>query len=82
MKEYRKSHSKNVLEITRNNELKNVEIDVITNFIKDKVESSSDEEIYTDDDGDSEENKVIGFRENVSDHQQNVSSVYWAFIEN
>ena len=69
MKEYRKSHSKNVLEITRNNELKNVEIDVITNFIKDKVESSSDEEIYTDDDGDSEENKVIGFRENVSDHQ-------------
>ena len=69
MKEYRKSHSKNVLEITRNNELKNVEIDVITNFMKDKVESSSDEEIYTDDDGDSEENKVIGFRENVSDHQ-------------
>ena len=49
--------------------MKNVEVAVITNFIKDKVKSSSDEEICTDDDDDSEENKVIGSRENASDHQ-------------
>ena len=35
--------------IKENNELKSVEIDVVTNFIKDEVESSSDAEVYTDD---------------------------------
>ena len=34
---------------------------MMTNFIKDKVESFSDTEVYTHDDDDSEEDRVIEF---------------------
>ena len=37
------------------NELKSIQVDVLNNFIKDEVQSFSDAEVYTDDDGDSEE---------------------------
>ena len=54
---------KNVLKKTKeNNVLKRFEVDVVTSFIKYEVESFSDAEIYTDDDDDSEEDGVIGFR--------------------
>ena len=42
-----------------------VKADVVTNFIKDEVESSSDAEVYNDDD-DSEEDKVIGLSSEIS----------------
>ena len=53
--------------------LKSIEVNVITNFIKDEVASFFDADIYTDDDddddddeddddNDSEENKFTGFR--------------------
>ena len=51
--------------------LKSIEVNVITNFIKDEVASFFDAGIYTDDDddddeddddNDSEENKFTGFR--------------------
>ena len=56
--------------IKENDELKTVEVNVVTNFIKDEVESLSDAEVYTDDDNDDdddddddfEEDRVIGFR--------------------
>ena len=35
---------------------------MVTNFIKDEVESFSNTEIYTDEEDDSEEDRVIGFR--------------------
>ena len=44
--------------IEANDGLKSVEIDEVTNFIKDEVESSSDDENYTDDD--SEEHRITG----------------------
>ena len=47
---------------TESNELKKVEAVVITNFIEDKVKSFSDAEVYINDDYDSEQDKVIGFR--------------------
>ena len=54
--------------IKENDELKTVEVNVVTNFIKDEVESLSDAEVYTDDDDDDdddfEEDRVIGFRWN------------------
>ena len=60
-----KHSSKNktfIEKINENNELQSVEVDVVTNFIKDEVESSSDAEIYTNDDYDSEKDRVTGFR--------------------
>ena len=49
-KRIQKKSIQNMLKkIKENNELKSVEIDVVTNFIKDEVESSSDAEVYTDD---------------------------------
>ena len=42
--------------------MKNFEVDIVTNFIEDEVKRSSDSEVYTDDNSDSEEDKVIGFR--------------------
>ena len=50
---------------TESNDLKKVEAVVITNFIEDKVKSFSDAEVYINDDYDSEQDKVIGFRSNV-----------------
>ena len=44
---------------SENDELKNVEVDVVTSFIKDKVKTFSDAQVYTDDDGNS---KKIGLR--------------------
>ena len=41
---------------------KKVEAVVITNFIEGKVKSFSDAEVYINDDYDSEQDKVIGFR--------------------
>ena len=42
MKEYRKNQSNSVLKkIKENNKLKSVEVDVVTNFIKDEVERFS-----------------------------------------
>ena len=43
------------------NELKNIEAELISNFIQDKVESFSDAEIYADNE-ETEEERVIGFR--------------------
>ena len=48
--------------INENNELQSVEVDGVTNFIKDEVESSSDAEVYTNDDYHSEKDRVTGFR--------------------
>ena len=65
MKEYWQSQSNNVLKkIEDNDELKSIEVDVVTNFIKDKVEScSNDVDGDSDDDiDDDEENMVTGFR--------------------
>ena len=67
MEEYRKNQYNNLLKkLKENDELKSVEVNLVTNFIKDKVESSSDAEVYTDDDydyddDDSEEDRIIGF---------------------
>ena len=61
MKEYRKTFQQKktfIEKINENNELQSVEVDVVTNFIKDEVESSSDAEIYTNDDYDSEKDRV------------------------
>ena len=63
MREYRIFQSSIVLKnIKESNETKSVEADVITNFVKDKVESSSDAEVYNDDDDDSDEYRTNGFR--------------------
>ena len=48
--------------INENNELPSVEVDGVTNFIKDEVESSSDAEVYTNDDYHSAKDRVTGFR--------------------
>ena len=46
-----------------NDELKSIAVDVVTNFIKDKVESCSNDVGDSDDDtDDDEENMIIGFR--------------------
>ena len=47
--------------IKENNELKSVEVDVLTPFIKDEVESFPTAEVYTDD-NDYEEDRVVGCR--------------------
>ena len=49
-------------QLKENDELRSVEMYLVTNFIKDEVESFSDAEVYTDDNDDSEEDKVIEFR--------------------
>ena len=67
MEEYRKNQYNNLLKkLKENDELKSVEVNLVTNFIKDKVESSSVAEVYTDDDydyddDDSEEDRTIEF---------------------
>ena len=67
MEEYRKNQYNNLLKkLKENDELKSVEVNLVTNFIKDKVESSSDAEVYIDDDydyddDDSEEDRTIEF---------------------
>ena len=38
--------------------MKSIKVDVVNNFIKDEVESSSDTEVYTDEDN-AEEDRVI-----------------------
>lgn len=51
IKKFRKNHSKNVLEeIEGKDELKSVEIGVVTKYIKDQLKSYSDAEDSTDDD--------------------------------
>ena len=60
MKVCKKNNLNNLLKKTiENDELQSVEVDVIINFIKHKVESFSDAEVYT---GDNEEDRIIGFR--------------------
>ena len=54
------------------NELKSAEVDSVNNFIKDKVQSSSDAEVFTEDDADTEKDRIIRFRWNVCDWQQNI----------
>lgn len=45
MKEYRKNYSNNVSKKTKeNHELKNIEVGMVTNFIKNKIESLSDDD--------------------------------------
>ena len=61
MRKYRKKVEQCVEEKKENIELKSVKVDVVTNFIKDEVESFSDTEVYTDEDN-SEEDRVIGFK--------------------
>ena len=63
MKEYQKNQSNNQLKIKEHSELKSVEVDVVTKFIKDEVESFSDVEVYTDD-GDSAEAWKFHIRRN------------------
>ena len=48
--------------IKENNELKSVDINAVTNFIEDVVESSSDAEVYTYGYDNFEEDRVVGFR--------------------
>lgn len=49
LKEYRKRYWNNELKkIKENNELKSVEVDAISNFIKDEVEGFPDADVYTD----------------------------------
>ena len=48
--------------IKENSNLESVKVDVVTNFIKNEVESFSDAENYTGDDNYSKEDRVIGFR--------------------
>ena len=50
--------------IKENNELKSVEIDVVTKFKKDKVNSSynDDNDVDVDTDDDDEQNMIIEFR--------------------
>ena len=50
-----------IKKIKENNELKRVEVDVLTPFIKHEVESFPAAEVYTDD-NDYEEDRVLGFR--------------------
>ena len=50
--------------LKESNELKS-EVDVITNCFKDEIKNFSDAEVYTDDDG-CREDRVTGFRSNVS----------------
>ena len=58
-KEYRKNQSKKVLKkLKENNKLKRVEVDVITSFIKEEVYI----QVYIDNNYDSAEDRVIGFR--------------------
>ena len=55
-----------VQKIKENNEdLKSIEVDVVTNFNKDKIKRFFDAEVYTNDDdydADSEEDRAITFR--------------------
>ena len=63
LKEFLKSQSNNVLKkIKENNKLKSFEVDVDANFIKDDIERFSNANVFSDDNYDSEEAKVIGFR--------------------
>ena len=54
--------SNNALKKSKNDGMKNFGVDIVTNFIEDEVKRSSGAEVYTDDNSDSEEDKVIGFR--------------------
>lgn len=75
MKEYERNQSNNELQkIKENNELRSVEMDVVTKFIKDEVEILSDIEVYTDYDNNSENHRVIGFRYNLCDQKQKINS--------
>ena len=63
LKEFLKSQSNNVLKkIKENNKLKSFEVDVGANFMKDGIERFSNANVFSDDNYDSEEAKVIGFR--------------------
>ena len=53
--------------------MQRAEVDVVTCFIKDKVEGFIDIEVYTDDG--SRKDKVIGFIENDCRYQRNMTSV-------
>ena len=58
IKAYKRNHFNNVLKkIKDSNELKRAEVYVLTNFIKDEVESFSNADVHTDD-GDSERDRV------------------------
>ena len=50
------------INVKKRNELKTVDINAVTNFIKDVVESSSDAEVYTDGYDNFEEDRVVLFR--------------------
>ena len=65
-------------------ELKSADINVVTNFIRDKVESFFDTAIYTDeddDDDDCQEIRIIGFIQNACGQQQNISNVKCRFLQ-
>ena len=61
-----KNQSNNALkkkQTKKNNELKSVEVNVVINFIKDKIENFSDAKVCSDDDvDDSEEDRITEFR--------------------
>lgn len=58
----KKSVNNLLKQIKEKDELKSVEVDVVSNFTEDKVESSADTEIYTDDNDDLEEYGMTVFR--------------------
>ena len=63
MKKRKKNQSNKTLKkIKENNDLKSVEVDLFTNFVKDEVKCFSDPEVCSDHDDDPEEYRVIGFR--------------------
>ena len=76
IREYINNPSKNVLKNKKDkNELKSAEVDSVNSFIEDKVQSSSDAEVFTEDDADTEKDRIIRFRWNVCDWQQNINDV-------
>lgn len=63
IREYINNPSKNVLKNKKDkNELKSAEVDSVNSFIEDKVQSSSDAEVFNEDDADTEKDRIIRFR--------------------
>ena len=66
MQEYRKKQSNNVLmKVKEKDELKRVEDNVVTKFIREEVESYISDDSDVDDNVDVEQDKITGFRQNI-----------------
>ena len=66
MQEYRKKQSNNVLmKVKEKDELKRVEDNVVTKFIREDVESYISDDSDVHDNVDIEQDKITGFRQNI-----------------